>query len=262
MAGPPATETRPSGEPIFDFALSLRFTSRSFDLVDSATSTTVLHFGTETPYLGVGGSVALFPFRDAPPALQGLGILGGASIGFLNSTFSDSSGQSTSFGSQDLRADLDLTYRLKLPVFGEAMSLYDPSIAAQLGYALFHFSVDPQNPADLQPINRSALKLGLDYLQPVAHWMRLDFGGSYYVSPTPGAAETSVYGSAQSSGFGLSLSAGGSFGATIAPGLGYLVALDYIAFSDHYAGTGGGGSGINQGDETYVDLWLGLTYGF
>ena len=252
----------PIGGPIFDASLSLRFTWRSFDLIDTHTSTTLLHFGTATPYLGIGGGFSLFPFRAAAPALQCLGLIGGASIGFVNSTYTDASGNSTSFGSTDLRVNLDLTYRLKLPAFSEAAAIYNPSLAAKVGYALFDFSVDPQNPADLQTVSRSALELGLDYLQPVARWMQLDFGADFFVAPTPGAAEEAVYGSSQSSGFGRGATASGSFGAAFAPGLGYRLALDYFAFSDRYAGNGSNGPGINRGDESYVDLWLGLTYAF
>ncbi|MHB1846236.1 MAG: hypothetical protein ACYCWW_15545 [Deltaproteobacteria bacterium] len=250
------TEAPPPTDPLVAFGLFVPFALRNFDL--NGKGQPIVHFGTDVPYSGIGGDLELFPLHAKGLYLRGLGLVARGSIGFLTSSFSDQNGNTVSFPSQDLRFDADLTYRLSLAdVTGTP---YVPGVALRVGYALFDFQVSPSNPADLQTVSRSAVKLGLEAFELVGPALRLSAGAHLYLDPTPGAAMTAVYGTAQSSGFGLDLLATGRLGLTAVPGLGYEAGFSVDSFQDKYAGNGTNGPGIDSGDESYVTFWLGLKY--
>ncbi len=241
--------------PLVTGGLFVPFALRSFDL-DSG-GQPLLHFGTDVPYSGIGGDLAVFPLRSKGIYLRGLGAVAEASIGFLTSSFSDQSGNTVSFASQDIRFDADLDYRLSFAdVTGTA---YVPGVDVRAGWALFRFQVSPDNPAGLQTVSRSAPELALLVTELLGPWLRLSLGGRIFIDPTPGAEMAATYGPATSSGFGLELTADGRFGLSAAPGLGYQASFAIDSFQDHY---GGNGTGIDSGDETYDTLTIGLTYSY
>jgi hypothetical protein len=263
-AEPPPTEPGGpprSGEPLFQFGLSLPLSLHDFSLTDpDLTPATFLTYDTGSPYIGVAADFALFPFAHLAYGLQGLGLLGSFSLGFINNSYTDAEGTTTPFKSQDLRAGGDLTYRLHLRAIKDAAgadAIYNPSFGVRVGFSYFDYSVDPDNPAGLQPIVRTPIKVGLDYLQPIGSWLRLGLGGEVYLLAGPGAAEEAEYGSTSSLGWGVHFTAGGLFGLA---GLGYQVKLDYLDFSDRYDDATAAVPGISSGVETYLDLWIGLTY--
>ncbi len=254
---PPPVEAGPSPEPLLTIGLYLPLSLRNFNL---SGPTGTLDFNTTSPYTGVAGSIAAFPFQTTP-ALQGLGFLGEGAIGFINSTYSDAMGNSASFGSQAVRLDLDATYRLErfLKLDNAA---FDPSVGIELGWALFHFAIDPiQEPLlHLQTLNRSTPKIGLDWLQPLGSSLRLGLGGALYPFAAPGPFEAGEYGAASGFGWGLDLRADGP----LTGNLGWSAMLDYVSFADSFQPTPTAtlpGSYTSSG-ESYVDLWLGLTYSF
>jgi hypothetical protein len=261
---PPEPDAVPkAGEPLFEIGLALPLTLRDFSLTDpNLTPSNFLSYDTGSPYTGFAADFALFPFAHMAYGLQGLGLLGAFSIGFVNNSYTDAQGTTTPFKSQDLRVGGDLTYRLHLNAIKDgsgAPAVYNPSFGVRVGFAYFDYSVDSDNPVDLQPIVRTPIKIGLDYLQPIGSWLRLGLGGEVYVLAGPGSAEEDEFGSSSSLGWGIHFTAGGLFGLA---GLGYQVKLDYLDFSDHYDGTTGTVTGVTSGSETYFDIWLGLTYSF
>jgi hypothetical protein len=259
---PPEPEAVPkAGEPLFEVGLSLPFSLRDFSLTDpSLTPSTFLTYDTASPYTGVAADFALFPLAHMSYWLQGIGLLGSFSIGFINNSYTNAGGTTTPFTSQDLRVGGDLTYRLHLEAIKDASgapAIYNPSIGLRVGFAYFDYSVDPNNPVDLQNIVRTPIKIGLDYLQPIGSWLRLGLGGQVYLLADPGAAEEDKYGTSSSLGWGFHFTATGLFGLA---GLGYQVKLDYLDFTDHYNDTNAAVPGVSTGTETYLDLWFGLTY--
>lgn len=101
------------------------------------------------------------------------------------------------------------------------------------------------------------IKIGLDYLQPLGSWLRLGLGGEVYVLAGPGSAEQKQYGTSSSLGWGIHFTAGGLFGLA---GLGYQLKFDYLDFSDQYNVATAAVPGVSSGSETYLDIWVGLTY--
>ena len=250
-----------AGEPLFEIGLSLPFSLRDFSLTDpSLTPSTFLTYDTASPYTGVAADFALFPLSHMSYWLQGLGLLGSFSAGFINNSYTDAQGTTTPFKSQDLRVGGDLTYRLHLNAIKDASgapAVYNPSFGVRVGFSYFDYSVDADNPVDLQTIVRTPLKIGLDYLQPLGSWLRLGLGGEVYALAGPGSAEESEYGSSSSLGWGVHFTAGGLVGLA---GLGYQLKFDYLSFSDHYDSTTGAVAGVSSGSESYLDVWVGLTY--
>ncbi len=258
----PEPEAPPkAGEPLFEFGLSLPLSLRDFSLTDpSLTPSTFLTYDTASPYTGVAADFALFPFAHMAYGLQGIGLLGYFSIGFINNNYTDGAGTTTPFTSQDLRAGGDLTYRLHLNAIKDAAGApapYNPSFGVRVGFGYFDYSVAADNPVDLQPIVRTPVKIGLDYLQPLGSWLRLGLGGEVYLLASPGTAEEDEYGTSSTLGWGVHFTAGGLFGLA---GFGYQLKFDYLDFSDHYNDANATVPGVSSGVETYLDIWIGLTY--
>ncbi len=242
-----------AGDPLFTFSLYLPLAARSYSLTTPSVSPgPFLTFDTSSPYAGVAGEAALFPLVHESYWLQGIGVIASGSAGFISSSF-----EGQSFGSQDLRAGGDLTYRLLIHAFSTPE--VDPAVGLRLGLAWFHVGVDSSNPVGLENIDRVAPKIGLEYLQGVASWLRLGLNGAVFPGASPGSAEAAVYGAASGFGWQLQLTASGLFGLG---GLGYAVKLDYLAFSDHFAGNPTTGQAATDASESYIDIWLGLSYAF
>ncbi|MHB8419531.1 MAG: hypothetical protein ACYDCL_15755 [Myxococcales bacterium] len=254
---PEESEPAPkAGEPLVTIALALPLAMRSYSY--SVQQIPALTFDTASPYAGIAGDLAIFPLARASYWLQGIGFLAEGSAGFISSTAPTSGGGTQAFGSQDIRAAADLTYRLLIHAF--ASQDLDPSVGLRLGLAWFHFGTDGNAPTNLhlEPIDRVAPKVGLEYIQGIASWLRIGVGGAVYPAATPGATYQAELGQASSFGWSVELTLSGLVGLA---GLGYAVKVDYLSFSDSLNG-GGVLQGATGSSESYVDIWLGLSYAF
>ena len=250
----PAPEEAPprAGDPMFSLALYLPLSSQNLSL-STAGAQPFLTFGTSSPYAGFATDLALFPLAHASSYwLQGLGILGSFSAGFISSSF-----QGASFTSDDFRVSGDLTYRLLVHAFSSPDA--DPAFGLRLGLGWFDLGIGDGAPSGLVSVERLAPAIGLDYLQGIASWLRIGLGATVYPGASPGSEEEALYGPASGFGWEIHLTFKGLFGLG---GFGYAVKADYLSFSDSFAGNATTGQGVTGQSQSYIDIWLGLSYAF
>jgi hypothetical protein len=133
------------------------------------------------------------------------------------------------------------------------------------------FAVDAQARAPLTGSHRLHPSAGLEFSVPLRHWLRVEGGGQFFISPEPGQSLTADQGvlelevrdlGAEVSSFGWSAELGVA-GEVWGP-LGYSVRGRYTTVKDTFSGRGSR-FGWEQGgvaSEQHIDVLWGLTASF
>ena len=225
LAPPPSTSAKEPSSPEATSTEAVRWRlaagpfagSRKFSLPS------VFSYQTAFPYAGPALSGELFPLGELGPWLAGLGLVAGGSLGVVRAQFS---GGSQPFTATDLRADVDLAYRLS--PFGGALT---PALELYGGWGLRNF--DASASSGLVNDDRSFGELGLDVTQPlVPARLSLDAGASYLPGANQSAAAQAAYGASVGSGFGWRAGLSGA----ISGAFGWAARVDQERFTDSHLG--------------------------
>ena len=174
-------------------------------------------YSSGTPYWQLNLAAELFPFKHL-----GLGLMADGGWGLVTSK---EAGQTSTFNSNDYRADVDLAYRL---VFAPA---YAPTLWIKAGFGIRDF--DYPSSSGVADTNRLFGEFGLTLSQPIVpRYLNLVVGGMYLPWANMSSAGQAFYG--QSTAWGVEWLAG--IGGDIALGFEWQLQVDQQRFNDDYVG--------------------------
>lgn len=220
----------------------------------------IIDFTASVPYLGFSGNLELFPMGMLDNRfLQGWGLLGafsfGASVTNIIEETPQGKGDPKPVNSTDLAWSFALAWRYHfLMGFGDQQPTGYAGL--RLGDQARRFDIDPKAGVSLpssqrvsmdpaKPTGVGFLALGVDLSLPLASFLRVQAGGTLYVSPRPSAEQVLGYGNpadqtggVTSNGFSLEYGVAGDIWQSDRFRLGYEVKVRHMFFNDRYYGQG------------------------
>jgi len=220
----------------------------------------IIDFTASVPYLGFSGNLEVFPMGMLDNRfLQGWGILGnfsyGASLTNIIEETPQGKGDPKPVTSTDLAWSFALAWRYHfLMGFGDQQPT--GYVGLRIGDQARRFDIDPKAGVSLpssqrvsmdpaKPTGVGFLSLGVDIALPIASFLRVEAGGSLFISPRPSAEQVLGYGNptdqtggVTSTGFGLDYGVAGDIWGTDRFRLGYSVKVRHMFFNDRYYGQG------------------------
>jgi hypothetical protein len=233
-----------------------------------------IDFKPGVPYLGLMAQIEVLPLSRAQKYLRGLGVLASYQRGYSETrvkvTTQTGETPTRSVVATDSVITAMLLYRYYLNMGTEARP--------RLAYAGFRggmmsreFEVDQQARAPLTGSHRLHPAAGLEFSVPLRHWLRVEAGGQFFISPKTGQSLTADEGALELEvrDLGAEVSSFGWFAELGVAGevwgpLGYSVRGRYTTVKDTFTGRGSR-FGWDQGgvaSEQHIDVRWGLTASF
>ncbi|RMG20432.1 MAG: hypothetical protein D6729_02875 [Deltaproteobacteria bacterium] len=207
------------------------------------------------PELGL--AVDAFPLSTLGGAVEGLGVSGRFTRGFLVSQFADQAGQLQRLDTPVQRWHADLRYLFRFAPAQRAST----ALGVRLGYGVSEFLVPVAN-AVFTGVHHGGLRAGLELRQPLfPPFAVLEVRAVALPLVQPGADEARYYGP-NASGFGWQV-AGGLYGGTRIVGRGIVYGLwgELTGYLDTFQGTGTRDTDA-RAQESYVSLGMSLGYAY
>ncbi|MFL5347387.1 MAG: hypothetical protein ACJ8AT_21595 [Hyalangium sp.] len=239
--------------------------SRTGDTID---------FKSGVPYLGVTGQLELLPLARTEKPWRGLGVAVSYQQGYSETRVKVTTDTGETPTRSVVATDSVMTGMLLYRYYFNMGTESRP----RLGYGGFRggmlsraFEVDPQARAPLTGSHRLHPAVGLEFSVPLRHWLRIEGGGQFFISPKTGKSLTADKGALElevrdlgdnvsSSGWSGELGVAGELWGP----LGYSVRGRYTTVQDTFAGEGAR-VGWDQGgvaSEQHIDVRWGLTASF
>jgi hypothetical protein len=241
--------------------------------VESRTGDTI-DFKSGVPYLGLTGHLEVLPLASTEKPWRGVGLVVGYQRGYSETrvkvTTDTGETPTRSVVATDSVVTGMLLYRYYLNLGTESRP--------RLAYAGFRggllsraFEVDQQARAPLTGSHRLHPAAGLEFSVPLRHWLRVEGGGQFFISPKAGKSLSADKGALELEvrDLGAEVSSSGWYGELGLAGelwgpLGYSVRGRYTTVKDTFTGAGAR-FGWDQGgvaSEQHIDIRWGLTASF
>ena len=213
-------------------------------------------FSTSSPYFGgqIGGS--LFPFAPFNSALRGIGAVARYQRASVQSQTSLTGPGGSASVPQKTQAKAESW------MAAGAFRLFFNSVGFDVTQGYFGIRLGYQNrsfSSDASATKRTFPLVGLDVSIPLGTAFRLEGSGSYFFNPKVTEAQTGPYGNSTHA-FGVGFEVGPA-GTLVGP-LGYVIRFRYEMFHDSYSGQGSDWPSGGTSEESYSEIYGGLTLGF
>ena len=246
---------------------------------------TTVTFTPQVPYLGVAGTVDLFPLSGLDsPFINGLGLTGafvyGSSVTTIAEVNQAGMTEEKKVNSADLGWSAQAVYRVHFAM-GAGLPQGIGYAGLRGGLTSRNFNIDPNAGVPLPssqrlfPTGLGFAVVGGDVALHIVRFFRLEAGFSWFFNPRPADEQILGFGNlmdptggATSTGFGVDVGATGDLVALGKGMLGWALKARYLSFADRYWGQGQKWTVCNAqqcgglGEETYLTITWGLTLGF
>jgi hypothetical protein len=233
-----------------------------------------IDFRSGVPYLGLTGQIEVLPLARSQKPWRGVGLLVGYQRGYSETRVKVTTQTGETPTRSVVATDSVFTGMLLYRYYFNMGTESRP----KLGYAGFRggmlsreFEVDAQARAPLTGSHRLHPAAGLEFSVPLQHWLRVEGGGQFFVSPKAGQSLAADQGALELEvrDLGAEVSSSGWFAELGLAGevwgpLGYSVRARYTPVKDTFNGRGSR-FGWDQGgvaSEQHIDVRWGLTASF
>jgi hypothetical protein len=223
-----------------------------------------IDFSTLVPYAGGAVGVELFPLArvlDGP--LAGVGLTGSYGLGYslinIRTESAVDSAPVQQVTALDHAYQAFATWRWHFGLGGEPGAPNVGHVGLRGGLQGRSFEVDLSANSVLPGSSRLFGAVGAEASIPLARFLKLDVGGSYFISAEPSVNELVAFGERVQT-VGLSVE-GGLSGDLVGP-LGYMVRVRYLRFADTFSGAGQKWESGGAAEESFLTAHAGATLSF